>query len=131
MLHSLLKNTVMEKEYIIEVAQTIKSQLYGTTQINVLMSWGIKKFIATTYKDMPALRFAVNGRLFKGMVIIALNGYDYYEIYLLDTKAGIRCISKESCFDELSSIIDEAIERGTDIEEYKSFCHQLIKKFNS
>lgn len=50
----------MEKEYIMNVAQTIKSQLFGTTEISVLMSWGIEKFIATEYKDMPALKFKVN-----------------------------------------------------------------------
>ena len=71
----------MEKEYIMDVAQTIKSQLFGTTEISVLMSWGIEKFIATEYKDMPALKFKVNGRLFTGIVLIALNGSDYYEIY--------------------------------------------------
>ena len=42
----------MEKEYIMNVAQTIKSQLFGTSQMNVLMSWGIENFIATEYKDI-------------------------------------------------------------------------------
>ena len=41
-------------------------------------------YIATEYKDMPALKFKVNGRLFTGIVLIALNGSDYYEIYLID-----------------------------------------------
>ncbi|WP_370788154.1 hypothetical protein [Bacteroides nordii] len=113
----------MEKDYIMEVAQTIKSQLFGTTEINVLMSWGIEKFIATEYKDMPALKFKVNGRLFNGIVLIALNGSDYYEIYLIDDN-GSRCICGEACFDEMVSIIDEAVERGTDIEEYNKFCGQ-------
>ena len=113
----------MEKEYIMDVAQTIKSQLFGTTEINVLMSWGIEKFIATEYKDMPALKFKVNGRLFTGIVLIALNGSDYYEIYLIDEN-GSRCICEEACFDEIVSIIDEAVERGTDIEEYNKFCGQ-------
>lgn len=46
-----------------EVAQTIKSQLFGTSPLNVLMSWGIENFITTEYKDMLALTFKVNGRL--------------------------------------------------------------------
>ena len=115
----------MDKEYIMDVAQTIKSQLFGTTEISVLMSWGIEKFIATEYKDMPALKFKVNGRLFSGIVLIALNGSDYYEIYLLDEN-GSRCICEEACFDEMAGIIDIAVERGTDIAEYNEFCGKQV-----
>lgn len=67
----------MEKEYIMQVAGTIREQLMILTPINTILSWGIDKFIATVYKDMPALKFKVNGRLHKGYVIIALNGADY------------------------------------------------------
>lgn len=115
----------MEKDYIMDVAQTIKSQLFGTAEINVLMSWGIEKFIATEYKDMPSLKFKVNGRLFNGIVLIALNGSDYYEIYLIDEN-GSSCICEEACFDEMVNIIDEKIERGTDLDEYNKFCSQQL-----
>ena len=115
----------MEKEYNMEVAQTIKSQLFGTSQLNVLMSWGIENFIATEYKEMPALTFKVNGRLFSGNVLIALNGSDYYEIYLFNEN-GCKCICEEACFDEMVDIIDENIEKGKDIEEYNKFCGQQL-----
>ena len=81
----------MEKEYVIQIAQTIQEQLIGLTPMPVLMSWGIAEFAATIFKDLPALRIKVNGLLHTGYVIIALNGSDYYE----------------------------AIECGTDKEEYE------------
>ena len=76
----------MEKEYVMQIAQTIKEQLIGLTPMPVLMSWGISEFAATIFKELPALRIKVNGLLHAGYVIIALNGSDYYEIYLLKDK---------------------------------------------
>lgn len=63
----------MEKEYVMQIAQTIQEQLIGLTPMPVLMSWGIAEFAATIFKDLPALRIKVNGLLHTGYVIIALN----------------------------------------------------------
>lgn len=115
----------MDKEYVMQVAKTIKEQLVSLTPMPVLMSWGIKEFVATLYGDMPALRFKVNGRLHAGNVIIALNGCDYYEVYLQNGK-GMECVNEEVCFDELGDVIDRAIESGTDKEEYENFCQQQL-----
>lgn len=115
----------MNKEYVMQVAKTIKEQLVSLTPMPILMSWGIKEFVATLYDDMPALRFKVNGRLHAGNVIIALNGSDYYEVYLQDDK-GTECLNEEVYFDELGDVIDRAIESGTDKEEYDKFCHQQL-----
>lgn len=52
----------MDKDYILQVAQTAKDQLLATTPMNVVMSWGVTKFIATTFKEMPALMFHVQAR---------------------------------------------------------------------
>ena len=41
----------MEKEYVMQIAQTIKEQLIGLTPMPVLMSWGISEFAATIFKD--------------------------------------------------------------------------------
>ncbi len=60
--------------------------------MNVVLSWGVEKFIATIFREMPALKFRVNGRLFKGFVVVALNGSDYYEIYLMDYQET-KCIT--------------------------------------
>ena len=73
----------MEKEYVIQVAQIIKEQLVALTPMTVLMSWSIEEFAATLYRDLPALRIKVNGRLHAGYVIVVLNGSDYYEVYLV------------------------------------------------
>ncbi len=86
-----------------------------------------KKFAETVYKDMPALTFKVNGRLHKGTIIIALNGADYYEVYLQSDK-GMTLINGEVCFDELGDVIDEHIERGTDRERNNQFCKQQLKE---
>ena len=53
----------MEKEYVMQIAQTIKEQLIGLTPMPVLMSWGISEFAATIFKELPALRIKVNGLL--------------------------------------------------------------------
>ena len=106
-----------------QVAQTIKEQLVALTPMTVLMSWGIKEFAATLYRDLPALRIKVNGRLHAGYVIVALNGSDYYEGYLVKGME-VECVNEEVCFDELGDVIDRAIESGTDKAEYDKFCEQ-------
>lgn len=108
-----------------EVAQTIREQLIAMNPMPVLMSWGISEWTATSYKNMPALRIKVNGRLHKGYVIVALNGSDYYEVYLHNEK-GVECVHEEVCYDELGDIIDKAIESGTDKAEYDKFCNEQL-----
>ena len=113
----------MEKEYVMEIARTIREQLVSLTPMPVLMSWGVEGFAATVYKDMPAWQIEVNGRLHTGYVIVALNGADYYEVYL-QKGAAVECVNDEVCFDELGDVIDRAIESGTDQAEYDRFCEQ-------
>lgn len=113
----------MEKEYIMQVAQTVKEQLVTLTPMPVLMSWGIEEFAVTLYRDLPALRLKVNGRLHTGFVIVVLNGSDYYEVYLVKG-IEVKCVNDEVCFDELGDVIDRAIESGTDKAEYDKFCEQ-------
>lgn len=112
----------MDKEYVMQIADTIRQQLLATTPMNVICSWGaLHGFFATEYKDMATLVFKVNGRLFKGEVLISYNEMDYYELYLKDA-SGIRLVHPEVYFDQLGDIIDETIERGTDAKEYEAFC---------
>ncbi len=110
-----------------QVAQTVKKQLMTLTPIPVLMSWGIEEFATTLYRDLPALRLKVNGRLHAGYVIVVLNGSDYYEVYLVKGM-DVECVNEEVCFDELGSVIDRAIESGTDKAEYDKFCEQERQK---
>ena len=113
----------MNKEYVMHIAQTIKEQLLLLTPMPIFMSWGVNEFVATIFRELPALRLEVNGRLHSGYVIIALNGSDYYEVYLLKENSA-ECVNEEVCFDELSDVIDRAIESGTDKKEYDDFCNQ-------
>ena len=113
----------MDKEYVLQVAETAKNQLLATTPMNVVLSWGVEKFIATVFKEMPALKFNVNGRLLKGFVVVALNGSDYYEIYLMNYQET-KCVTDEAFFDQVGEIIDKAIESGTNKAEYEQFCRQ-------
>lgn len=115
----------MDRQYIMRIAETIREQLVSMTQLPVLMSWGITQFVATVYRDLPALKFQVNGRLYKGDVLVCLNGSDYYEIYLQNGE-GTRCISEEAYFDELGEVIDRHIESGTDKAEYDKFCSEQL-----
>ncbi len=118
----------MEKEYVMQVADTARKQLLASTHISIIWSWGTANFIATVHNGMPALKFSVNGRLHKCFVIIALNeGIDYYEVHL-QNDSGTRLVKDEVCFDELGSVIDEAIESGTNKAEYEQFCDEQRKK---
>ena len=111
----------MERAEIMTIAETIREQLVGTTNRNVLYSWGTQGFAATLYRNMATLQFKVNGRIFQGHVLISYNPSDYYEIYLLNNKGEI-CISDMAYFDQLGEIIDTAVESGTDADEYNKFC---------
>lgn len=119
----------MEKEYIMQVADTAVRQLLASIPTPVLWSWGIQRpFFATVHNGMPAVKFKVNGRLHKGYVIIALNeGVDYYEVYL-QNKDMTTLVSDEVCFDELGELIDRNIESGDDKEEYGRFCESQLNK---
>lgn len=112
----------MDKDYIIQIADTIAQQLLATTPKNILFSWGaFYGFRAAVYKDMAALKFRVNGRLFQGDVIIAYNENDTYEVYLKN-EYGERLVKDDVYFDEMSEVIDVAIERGDNEAEYTAFC---------
>ena len=112
----------MAEQYVMQIANTIAQQLLATTPKNVLFSWGaFYGFRAAIYKDMAALKFRVNGRLFQGDVIIAYNENDTYEIYLKN-EDGSRLVKDDVYFDEMSEVIDVAIERGENKAEYEAFC---------
>ncbi len=114
----------IDKQHILDVAETIRQQLVGLTPMNVIMSWGTTSLRAFLFENMPALKFKVSGRLHKGEVIVALDeGADYYEIHLRDDK-GTRRIAHDVDFTQLGDIIDTAIESGNDPEEYAKFVRE-------
>ena len=92
----------------------------------------ISSLICAVYNDMPAFRIKVNGWLHAGYVTVALNGSDYYEVYLLkEDDSNAKCVNEEVCFDELGDVIDRAIESGTDKEEYDKFCDRQLAELLS
>ena len=112
----------MDKDYVMQIANEAARQLLATTRQNVLFSWGaFYGFRATIYRDMAALKFRVNGRLFPGDVIIAYNENDTYEVYLKN-EDGTCLVKDDVYFDEMSEVIDVAIERGDNKAEYYAFC---------
>ena len=119
---------VMDKDYILSVAETIRQQLVVLTPPNVLLSWGISRLVATTCEDMPALRFQVQARLHTGAVYVALNqGVDYYEIFL-QNKDGKKKVAADIDFESLGSTIDRLVEKGENEAEYNAFCEQERRK---
>ena len=118
----------MEKNYIMEIANTIRKQIIATAGIRNILSWGIDPvgFLAAKFKEMPSLRFKVNGRLFKGWVLVAYNVMDYYEIWLRDEE-GYRQVHPEVYCDEIGSVIGELVEVGTDPEEYEKWIKENYK----
>ena len=112
----------MDKDYVMQIANEAARQLLATTPKNILFSWGaFYGFRAAIYKDMAALKFKVNGRLYQGDVIIAYNENDTYEIYLKN-EDGTRLVKDDVYFYEMSEVIDVAIERGENKAEYDAFC---------
>lgn len=94
--------------------------------LGVLQSWGCvtpdKSVVGQIlrWRDMPALALHVEGYEHKGWVIISLNeGADVYEVELADeqffAKPGSR-VDEVYC-DQLGSLIDTMVERGTCSEE--------------
>lgn len=123
------------KEDVSIITNNICSQLNNSVEPNILLSWGVSDFtMSTIFHDMPTFIMKVNGRLFKGLVAIAwCESSDLYKVYLLSMEdQSEKCVSDACYADNLGDVIDTAIERGTDPEEYKAFCRSqrdlLFKK---
>ena len=111
--------TTLEKKIIsVRVANVIIDQLKATTDINVLMSWGIRGHGAGYVRgrngiEMPCLILDVSGLMHTGRVVVALNEEaDVYEVALYDVR-GNRVgdwIGDVTC-DMLGSLLDSLIER--------------------
>lgn len=108
----------MERDYVMQMANTIREQLIAMTPVSTILSWGVEKFMAVVFNGMASLRFHVNGRLFRGNIIVAYNTMDYYEVYLQDY-SGVKCFHEEVYFDMLGEVIDEAITQGKDKMEHQ------------
>lgn len=113
----------MEQEFVLKIANEINRQIRCGVTVDVIMSWGVSKRIATVYKGMATLALRVSGVLHKGWVYVSLDeGRDCYVVTLLSANKGkVLQVRDEIYCEELGSTIDNLVERKeewTD-EKYK------------
>ena len=108
----------MEKEEILQIAQTINQQIGRTASSIVQLSWGVSKKVATLYKGMATLKIRVSGAVHKGWVLISLNqGTDTYEINLLTVRGTVKRTIEDVYCDQLGKLIDELVERPANLTD--------------
>jgi hypothetical protein len=71
-------------------------------------SWGANNF--TSDRNI-FLKFDVNGHLFKGQVVISVNGLDLFEVFLVGPAGEISDEILNVYIDELIDVIDEKVEK--------------------
>lgn len=129
-----ITNTI-DKEFCISVANTINQQILATVASKwVYLSWGVSKKFFCEIDNMPGLLMRVSGAIHKGWVAILLNeGSDTYEVRLYDVQKNLKSTNEDIYCDELGSVIDTLIERGTDsMEEYaKRAMQDSVRKMAS
>ena len=103
----------MEQEFLMKIANEINRQIRCGVTVDVIMSWGISKRIATVYQDRATLALRVSGVLHKGWVYISLDeGKDCYVVTLLSAdKSKVIKVRDEVYCEELGSAIDNLVER--------------------
>ena len=103
----------MEQEFVLKIANEINRQIRCGVTVDVIMSWGVSKRIATVYQDRATLALRVSGVLHKGWVYVSLDeGRDCYVITLLSAdKSKVIKVRDEVYCEELGSVIDNLVER--------------------
>ncbi len=117
-------NSRMKQEFLMKIANEINRQIRCGVSMNVQMSWGVSKRIATIYENRATLALRVSGILHNGWVYISLDeGRDCYIITLLSSgKKKVISVHDEVYCEELGSVIDNLVEHKkewTD-KQYKS-----------
>lgn len=104
----------MKQEFLMKIANEINRQIRCGVTVDVIMSWGISKRIATVYQDRATLALRVSGVLHKGWVYISLDeGKDCYVVTLLSAdKSKVIKVRDEVYCEELGSVIDNLVERN-------------------
>lgn len=103
----------MEQGFLMKIANEINRQIRCGVTVDVIMSWGISKRIATVYQNRATLALRVSGVLHKGWVYISLDeGRDCYVVTLLSAdKSKVVKVRDEVYCEELGSVIDNLVER--------------------
>lgn len=116
----------LSKEHLKEVAQTILNQIITGTTWDVWGSWGMNNPRYTQYQEYPALIFSVNGFLFSGKIIVALDeSLDVYRLYLWNMINEPQLVNDNVYCDELGDVIDRHVEKG----ESEALYNQHLKQF--
>ena len=111
-------NTIYTTNEVNEIVTTIYLQIKHTTNVSVLLSWGLSGRYATIYNDMPTLALRVSGLKHKGWVMVAYDeGNDCYEVYTTNLKGVVKKHIENVYFDELGKTIDELVERGENMSD--------------
>lgn len=103
----------MEQEFLMKIANEINRQIRCGVAVDVIMSWGVSKRIATVYQDRATLALRVSGVLHKGWVYVSLDeSRDCYVVTLLSAdKSKVIKVRDEVYCEELGSVIDNLVER--------------------
>lgn len=103
----------MEQEFLMKIANEINRQIRCGVAVDVIMSWGVSKRIATVYQDRATLALRVSGVLHKGWVYVSLDeGRNCYVVTLLSAdKSKVIKVRDEVYCEELGSVIDNLVER--------------------
>ena len=119
--------TIIDKDYLLTVANTAWQQILMGAGVNVAMSWGIETISAMERKGSdnetvrPCLALKVGGLIHTGWVIVALDELkDTYEILLIKTDGTQGEWITDVYCDELGARIDALVERplGMSDDEY-------------
>lgn len=110
-----------EQKQSLEIANTIRQQLFGTGTVKV-WSWGAHNWVAIP----NGLLFKVQGFIFKGYVAINLMPDDTYTIKLVKDQKIVKEFS-DVHFDEMVDLIDVNVEFTGD--NYEKDVDNAVYKF--
>lgn len=113
----------MEKEFVLKIANEISVQICCGVPMDVVLSWGVSKRIATVYNDKATLALRVSGVLHDGWVYVSYDdGRDVYIVTLLSAdKKDVVGVHDEVYCEDLGGLIDCLVERKAEWtdEEYE------------
>jgi len=91
--------------------QTIR-QMHADGGTAVVMSWGYHAARAINYhRSFYAFRFSVTGAIFRGWVLVTLNGADLYEVTLWNPQTKqLKGVARDVYCEDLTRTIDLMVE---------------------
>jgi len=82
-----------------------------TRNRSIWWSWGVQNVTKLKHgRSVRGMSFRVNGMKFQGVVVVTVNGLDYYEVRFLKEDGSFELIS-DIYADNLVQVIDEYVEK--------------------